>query len=126
MRVKSAYRIDYLYIVFASSVSEATLTKSFQKQVLSHLAENKRLVGVLTGSELTDVKISLVAGRASTRHTEGGDFIQAAFRALRQGLMQADSYLLEPFYDFVIELPQENLGRVLSDLQTMYAVLYEQ
>lgn len=109
-------------LVFASSVSEATLTKSFQKQVLSHLAENKRLVGVLTGSELTDVKISLVAGRASTRHTEGGDFIQAAFRALRQGLMQADSYLLEPFYDFVIELPQENLGRVLSDLQTMCAV----
>ena len=79
----------------------------------------KRHVGVLTGSAITDMRISLLAGRAHVKHTEGGDFRQATYRAVRQGLMGAESILLEPWYSFRLEVPQENLGRAMSDVQTM-------
>ena len=105
-------------VTLASAVSEDELDGNWQRLVLSHLAE-RRHPGVLTGSPLTDVKITLVAGKAHLKHTEGGDFRQAAFRALRQGLMQAESILLEPWYDFRLEVPAENLGRAMADVQRM-------
>lgn len=105
-------------VTLASAVSEDELDGNWQRLVLSHLAE-RRHPGVLTGSPLTDVKITLVAGKAHLKHTEGGDFRQATFRALRQGLMQAESILLEPWYDFRLEVPAENLGRAMADVQRM-------
>ena len=94
------------------------LDGNWQRLVLTHLAEKPHL-GVLTGSPITDVRITLVAGRAHLKHTEGGDFRQATYRAVRQGLMEAESILLEPWYDFRLELPPEQVGRALSDLQRM-------
>lgn len=94
------------------------LDKNWQRLVLTHL-EEKTHIGVLTGSELTDMKITLIAGRAHEKHTEGGDFRQATYRAIRQGLMMAENILLEPVYNYRIEVPQANLGRALSDIQRM-------
>lgn len=105
---------------FASACREDQLEKSWQRLVLTHLEEKTHL-GVLTGSPITDMKITLVAGRAHVKHTEGGDFRQATYRALRQGLRRAQSILLEPWYSFRLELPAENLGRAMSDLQRMNA-----
>ena len=94
------------------------LDLNWQRLVLTHLAE-KRHLGVLTGSPITDMKITLVAGRAHLKHTEGGDFRQATYRAVRQGLMQAESVLLEPWYDLRLLLPPDQVGRAMSDLQRM-------
>ncbi len=109
-------------IRIASSVSTDVLDLNWQRLILTHLTEREH-PGVLTGSPLTDVKITLAAGRAHLKHTEGGDFRQATYRAIRQGLMQAESILLEPFYDFRLELPHPNAGRALNDLQNMGAVV---
>ncbi|MCI9445169.1 MAG: GTP-binding protein [Oscillospiraceae bacterium] len=103
---------------FASSCSEDRLGRNWQRLVLTHLAEKSHL-GVLTGSPITDMKITLTAGRAHIKHTEGGDFRQATYRAVRQGLMCAESVLLEPWYDFRLELPGESLGRAMTDVQQM-------
>ena len=105
-------------IVLDTICSEDELDRNWQRLILTHLAE-KRHLGVLTGSPLTDVKITLAAGRAHLKHTEGGDFRQATYRAVRQGLMQAKSVLLEPWYAFTMELPPEQLGRAISDLRAM-------
>ena len=94
------------------------LDLNWQRLILTHLAEKPHL-GVLTGSPITDMKLTLVAGRAHVKHTDGGDFRQATYRAVRQGLMQAESVLLEPWYDFRLELPAEQVGRAMSDLQRM-------
>ena len=103
---------------FATLCPEDGLPGHWQRLILTHLAEKLHL-GVLTGSPITDMKISLTAGRFSVKHTEGGDFRQATYRAVRQGLMTARSVLLEPWYDFRLELPAENLGRAMSDVQQM-------
>ncbi len=103
---------------FASALSEDVLERSWQRLILTRLQEKQHL-GVLTGSPITDMKITLIAGRAHLKHTEGGDFRQATYRAVRQGLMQAESVLLEPWYDFRLELPVENLGRALADIDRM-------
>ena len=94
------------------------LDRNWQRLVLTHLRE-KEHVGVLTGSALADMKITLVAGRAHTKHTEGGDFRQATYRALRQGLMQAETVLLEPWYDFRLSLPAGAVGRAMNDIDRM-------
>ena len=107
-------------LVFATRCSEDLLDRNWQRLILTHLAE-KTHVGVLTGSPITDMKITLMSGRAHLKHTEGGDFRQATYRAVRQGLMQAESVLLEPWYDFRLEVPSEQLGRAISDLQSMSA-----
>ncbi|MDD6070915.1 MAG: TetM/TetW/TetO/TetS family tetracycline resistance ribosomal protection protein [Clostridiales bacterium] len=96
--------------------SEDILEKNWQRLILTHL-EEKEHIGVLTGSALTDVRITLVSGRAHTKHTEGGDFRQATYRAVRQGLMQAQSVLLEPYYDFRLEVPLEMVGRAMTDVE---------
>ena len=103
---------------FAADCREEVLDKNWQRLVLTHLEEKQHL-GVLTGSPLTDVKITLIAGRAHLKHTEGGDFRQATYRAVRQGLMLARSQLLEPWYAFRLEVPAENIGRAMSDIQRM-------
>ena len=103
---------------FAAECREEVLDKNWQRLVLTHLEEKQHL-GVLTGSPLTDVKITLIAGRAHLKHTEGGDFRQATYRAVRQGLMLAKSQLLEPWYAFRLEVPAENIGRAMSDIQRM-------
>ena len=108
-------------LVLASSVSEDELDRNWQRLILGHLAERQH-PGVLTGSPVTDMKITLAAGRAHLKHTEGGDFRQATYRALRQGLMQAKSVLLEPWYAFVMELPPEQIGRAISDVRAMDGV----
>ena len=104
---------------FAVNCSEDVLDKNWQRLILTHLEERSH-VGVLTGSELTDMRITLVAGRAHTKHTEGGDFRQATYRAVRQGLMQAESVLLEPYYAFRIVVPQDLVGRAMTDINQMY------
>ncbi len=101
-----------------SICSEDQLDRNWQRLILSHLLEKQHL-GVLTGSPITDIKISLAAGKAHDKHTEGGDFRQATYRAVRQGLMQAESRLLEPWYSFELEVPPEQIGRAISDLRTM-------
>ena len=101
---------------FASAVSEDVLDRNWQRLVLTHL-EEKRHKGVLCGAEITDMKITLVNGRAHIKHTEGGDFRQATYRALRQGLMRAQNVLLEPVYGFRLEVPQEQIGRAMTDSQ---------
>ena len=106
-------------IQIASDCREEVLGKNWQRLVMTHLEEKKHR-GVLVGAELTDVKLTLVAGRAHVKHTEGGDFRQATYRAVRQGLMQAESVLLEPVYEFRLEIPTENVGRALTDLQRMH------
>ena len=103
---------------FESRCSEDSLDGSWQNLILSHLAEKQHL-GVLTGSPITDMKISLIAGRAHPKHTEGGDFREAVYRAVRQGLMKAESRLLEPWYEFRIEAPPEHIGRAISDVRAM-------
>ena len=103
---------------FLTDVSEDDLARNWQRLILTHL-EEKQHIGVLTGSEITDMKITLIAGRAHTKHTEGGDFRQATYRAIRQGLMQAQSVLLEPVYDFILELPQTLIGRGMTDIEKM-------
>lgn len=105
-------------LVFASKCSEDKLDRSWQRLILTHLAEKTHL-GVLTGSPITDMKITLVAGKAHAKHTEGGDFRQATYRAVRQGLMQAKSVLLEPWYAFTLELPNDTVGRAMTDIQQM-------
>ncbi len=103
---------------FCTKCSEDILSKNWQRLILSHLQE-KTHVGVLTGSALTDIKITLVTGKAHIKHTEGGDFRQATYRAVRQGVMQAESVLLEPYYAFKLEVPQENVGRAMTDLANL-------
>ena len=103
---------------FASECSEDILDRNWQRLVLTHLDEKEHR-GVLTGSVLTDVRITLISGRAHQKHTEGGDFRQATYRAVRQGLMKARSVLLEPYYDFRMELPMENVGKAMNDIQRM-------
>ena len=103
---------------FASACPTDVLDLNWQRLVLTHLAEREH-PGVLTGSPITDMKITLLTGRAHDKHTEGGDFRQATYRAVRQGLMQAESVLLEPWYEFRLELPAEQVGRAMSDLQRM-------
>ena len=105
-------------ISFDNKCSTDQLNLNWQRLILTHLQEKKH-VGVLTGSEITDMRITLLTGRAHEKHTEGGDFRQATYRAVRQGLMEAQSVLLEPMFDFRIEVPQENVGRVLTDIQKM-------
>ena len=105
-------------LVFSSDCPTDDLALNWQRLVLTHLGEKKHR-GVLTGSEITDMKITLIAGKAHEKHTEGGDFRQATYRAIRQGLMQADSVLLEPILDYRMELPQETVGRALTDIQMM-------
>ena len=105
-------------VQLASACPTDELDLNWQRLILTHLAERAH-PGVLTGSALTDVKITLLAGRAHLKHTEGGDFRQATYRAVRQGLMQAESVLLEPFYDFRLELPPECVGRAMTDLAAM-------
>ncbi len=104
---------------FFSVCSEDVLARSWQHLVFTHLQEKEHL-GVLTGSPITDMKITLLNGRAHLKHTEGGDFRQATYRAVRQGLMQAENILLEPWYQFQLELPTQNLGRAMADIQRMY------
>lgn len=104
---------------FAATCSEDTLDRNWQRLILTHL-EEKEHKGVLTGSAITDMKITLTAGRAHLKHTEGGDFRQATYRAVRQGLKKAKSILLEPYYEFRLEMPSENIGRAMSDIQKMY------
>ena len=105
---------------FASLCSEDMLDRNWQRLILTHL-EEKEHIGVLTGSAITDIKITLIAGRAHQKHTEGGDFRQATYRAVRQGLKRARSILLEPCYEFCLEIPMENVGRAMTDLQNMGA-----
>ena len=107
-------------LVFESRCSVNDLALNWQRLILTHL-EERRHRGVLTGAEITDMKISILGGRAHAKHTEGGDFRKATYRAVRQGLMMGRSVLLEPDYDFRLELPQENLGRAMADLQQMDA-----
>ena len=103
-------------LVYQSQCSEDLLDRNWQRLILTHLKERKQK-GVLIGAPLTDVKITLVSGKAHEKHTEGGDFREATYRAVRQGLMQAESRLLEPCYRFAMELPVENLGRAMTDLE---------
>lgn len=105
---------------FTTTCSEDELDRNWQRLILTHLAEKTHL-GVLTGSPITDMTITLAAGKAHLKHTEGGDFRQSTYRAVRQGLMQAESVLLEPWYEFRLEIPQANVGRAMSDLQLLGA-----
>lgn len=104
---------------FATDCSEDVLDRNWQRLILTHL-EEKPHRGVLTGSRITDMKITLLAGRSHQKHTEGGDFRQATYRAVRQGLMKAQSVLLEPYYSFRMEMPAECVGRAMTDIQRMY------
>lgn len=107
-------------VQFDTDCSEDLLDRNWQRLILTHL-EEKEHIGVLTGSAITDIKITLIAGRAHQKHTEGGDFRQATYRAVRQGLKRARSILLEPCYEFCLEIPMENVGRAMTDLQNMGA-----
>jgi len=102
----------------ASACPTDVLALNWQRLILTHIFEREH-PGVLTGAPLTDVKLTLLTGRAHLKHTEGGDFRQATYRAIRQGLMQAESVLLEPYYDFRLEVPNECLGRAMTDIQAM-------
>ena len=106
-------------LVFDTDCSEDILSKNWQRLGLTHL-EEKGHRGVLIGAPITDMKITLKSGRAHVKHTEGGDFRQSVYRAVRQGLMQAESVLLEPYYEFRLEVPSEMIGRALTDVQRMY------
>lgn len=105
-------------LVFDSSVSEDELDLNWQRLILTHLGEREH-PGVLTGAAITDMRITLAGGRAHLKHTEGGDFRQATYRAVRQGLKSGESILLEPFYDFELEIPGEQIGRAMSDIRRM-------
>ena len=106
-------------MTFECDCSEDLLDKNWQRLIFTHLTE-KRHKGVLTGSEITDMKITLKAGKAHQKHTVGGDFRQSTYRAIRQGLMQAESVLLEPVYQFRLEIPADMVGRAMTDIQRMY------
>lgn len=103
---------------FATACSEDVLSKNWQRLIMTHL-EEKVHIGVLTGSPITDMRITLVAGRAHLKHTEGGDFRQSTYRAIRHGLRCTESVLLEPWYEFRLEVPTENIGRAMTDIQQM-------
>ena len=105
-------------LVFDTDCSEDVLDRNWQRLILTHLQERED-PGVLTGAPITDMKITIVAGRAHLKHTEGGDFRQATYRAVRQGLKSAESVLLEPWYSFVLEVPSEQVGRAMSDIGQM-------
>lgn len=107
-------------VQFASDCPEDSLDKNWQRLVMTHLME-KTHIGVLTGSPITDIKITLKSGAAHLKHTEGGDFRQATYRAVRQGLKTARSVLLEPYYEFILEVPNENIGRAMTDLNNFGA-----
>lgn len=104
---------------FALNCSEEVLEKSWQNLILTHLKE-KEHKGVLTGSPITDIKITLVSGRAHKQHTQGGDFREATYRAVRQGLKEAESILLEPYYTFRLEIPEKMVGRAMTDIEQMH------
>ncbi|QNU67690.1 TetM/TetW/TetO/TetS family tetracycline resistance ribosomal protection protein [Ruminiclostridium herbifermentans] len=106
-------------LIFGTDCSEDLLSKNWQRLILTHLRE-KTHRGVLTGSAITDMKITLVSGRAHNKHTEGGDFREATYRAVRQGLKQAESRLLEPYYSFQLELPEKMVGRAMADIEKMH------
>ena len=106
-------------LVFETDCSEDELDKNWQRLILTHLEEKKH-VGVLTGSEITDMRITLIAGRAHLKHTEGGDFRQATYRAVRHGLKRAKCQLLEPVYEYQLEIPTECVGRAMNDIQRMH------
>lgn len=106
-------------ILFKTDCKEDILDKNWQRLILTHLYE-KTHIGVLTGSQITDMEITLVSGKAHAKHTEGGDFRQATYRAVRQGLRSANSILLEPIYEFTLEVPTENIGRAMTDIQRMF------
>lgn len=105
-------------LIFKTDCKEDILDKNWQRLILTHLYE-KTHIGVLTGSPITDMEITLVSGKAHPKHTEGGDFRQATYRAVRQGLRSAECLLLEPVYEFTLEVPSENVGRAMSDIQRM-------
>ena len=105
-------------LVFDADCSEDVLDRNWQRLILTHLQEREH-PGVLTGSPITDMKITIVAGRAHLKHTEGGDFRQATYRAVRQGLKSVESILLEPWYSFVLEVPSDQVGRAMSDIGQM-------
>jgi small GTP-binding protein len=105
-------------VVLETDLSEDELDGNWQRLVLTHLAEREHR-GILTGAAVTDIRITLIAGQAHPKHTEGGDFRQATYRAVRQGLMQADSILLEPYYEYCLELPSEMVGRAMTDIRKM-------
>ena len=104
---------------FDIDCSEDVLDKNWQRLIYTHLLEKKHK-GVLTGSEITDMRITLINGRAHLKHTEGGDFRQSTYRAIRQGLRKAKSILLEPIYEFQLEVPSDVIGRAMSDIQRMF------
>lgn len=104
---------------FAVDCSEDSLSRNWQRLILSHL-EEKAHKGVLTGSEITDMKITLVSGRAHNKHTQGGDFREATYRAVRQGLKEAESILLEPYYSFHLEVPEKMIGKAMTDIEIMH------
>ncbi len=106
---------------FKTVCSEDLLAENWQRLILTHL-EEKAHIGVLTGSCITDMKITLVSGRAHNKHTEGGDFREATYRAVRQGLMEAESILLEPYYAFQLELPVKMVGRAMTDIENMHGI----
>ena len=106
-------------LTFSTIASEDSLDRNWQRLILTHLVEKPHL-GVLTGAPITDMKITLAAGKAHKKHTEGGDFRQATYRAVRNGLMKAETILLEPWFAFTIEVPMANIGRAMSDIQKMH------
>lgn len=103
---------------FGSTCSEDVLDRNWQRLIATHLIEREHL-GVLTGSPITDIRITILSGRAHLKHTEGGDFRKSTYRAIRQGLMKAQNVLLEPWYSFILEVPQDQLGRAMADIQRM-------
>ena len=105
-------------LVFDSVCSTDVLDGNYQRLILGHLSE-KRHLGVLTGAPITDMKLTLLVGKAHVKHTEGGDFRQATYRAVRQGLMQAESVLLEPWYHFTLTVPMQHIGRAITDIRAM-------
>lgn len=106
-------------LTFETVVSEDLLDKNWQRLILTHLKEREH-AGVLTGSPITDMKITIVGGRAHNKHTEGGDFRQATYRAVRQGLMKAENVLLEPYYSYRLELPEQMVGHAMADMEEMH------
>lgn len=109
-------------MVFSAACSEDTLNGNYQRQIINYLQE-REFAGVLTGAPITDMKITLVSGRAHLKHTEGGDFREATYRAVRQGLMQAESILLEPYYAFQLEVPENMVGKAMTDIERMNGTL---
>ncbi len=107
---------------FFTACSEDVLDRNWQRLILTHL-EEKEHRGVLTGAPITDMQITLLTGRAHQKHTEGGDFRQATYRAIRQGLKKAQNVLLEPYYEFRLEVPVEVVGRAMNDIQKMQGTL---